>query len=289
MCTRGAGLHLAARVRVPPPATTVKGRFALVAIGLVLAAAGCGDDEQTAEQGRPQAKLVDSTAVEGGPQRQRNVLRGVVDEMDKTTLTRVAIGPPGGGENGAAVVVTFSSVGGPSVRGQWDEWIVAGAFSGRLSAAGLPARVSATGGHGTFTARPRLRGQPAPRPLSASQQAAVVKAIRSAVKQSGGKVVRLELRQPYGAAVALSIASDDPARFIKNKLRGVLDSLFEQRRRLEGIYLAVLDNGGRVELEWASWSRNPAGSYWVRRDLANCSPIRQSPPPGTEPPPDCPV
>jgi hypothetical protein len=185
--------------------------------------------------------------------------------------------------------VTFRSVRGPSVRGQWDEWIVAGSFSGRLRAAGLPARVGATGGHGTFTARPRLRGQPTPRPLSASQQAAVVKAIRGAVKQSGASVVRLEIHQPYGTAVALTIAPSDPARFLKTKLRGALDDLFKHRPRLEGIYLAVLDTRGRLALEWGSWTRNPAGSYWVRRDLANCSPIRQSPPRGSAPPPACPV
>jgi hypothetical protein len=270
----------------------MRGRAALVAAGLALATAGCGDDEQPASdakpaQARPQPQLIDSTAVEGGPQRQRNVLRTVVDGMEKTTLTRVAIGE--GGANGAAVLVRFRSVRGPSVRSQWDEWIVAGAFSGRLRAAGLPARVSATSGRGAFTARPRLRGQPNPRPLSASQQAAVVKAIRGAVKQSGASVVRLEIHQPYGTALALTIAPDDPARFLKTKLRGALDDLFKQRRRLEGIYLAVLDNRGRLALEWGSWTRNPAGSYWVRRDLTNCSPIRQSPPRGTEPPPACPV
>jgi hypothetical protein len=274
----------------------VKGRFALVVTGLALAAAGCsgGDDEETASeakaaQGRSQPKLVDTTAVTGGVPRQQETLRGVVDGMDKTTLTRVVIGPAAGGENGAALTVTFTAPRGPSVRGQWDEWIVAGAFSRRLRARGLPARVGATGGHGTFTARPRLRGQPDPRPLSASQQAALVKAIRAGVKQSGGKLVRLEVHRPYGAAIALSIAADDPARFLKSKVRGVLDNLFKHRRRLEGIYLAVLDKDGRLALEWGSWTRNPAGSYWVRRDLANCSPIRQSEPRGTKPPPACPV
>jgi hypothetical protein len=65
--------------------------------------------------------------------------------------------------------------------------------------------------------------------------------------------------------------------------------LDSHRRGLEGIYLAVLDERRRLALEWASWTRNPAGSYWVRHDLADCSPIEQSAPPGAEPPPPCPV
>jgi hypothetical protein len=277
----------------------VKASIALVATGLALAAAGCsgGDDEQGVReertaQGRPQPKLVDTTVVEGGQRRERALMKGAVGLMEKTTLTRIEISPPDAGrdaENGAALAITFTSGPEPTVRRQWDEWIVAGAFSRRLRAAGLPARVDARGRHGAFTARPRLRGQPDPRPLSRRQQAALVKTIRDAVRRSGGNVVRLEVHRPYGVAIALSIAAENPASFLKNKLRHVMDSMFVHRRRLEGIYLAVLDDRRRLAMEWGSWTRNPAGSYWVRRDLANCSPIRQSEPKGTKPPPACPV
>jgi hypothetical protein len=109
------------------------------------------------------------------------------------------------------------------------------------------------------------------------------------VRRSGGKVVRLEVHKPYGTAVALSVSAKDPPRFLKTKLRGLMSNLERHRPQLEGLYLGVLDGRGRLALEWASWTRNPAGSYWVRNDLANCSPIEQSAPPGAEPPPDCPV
>jgi hypothetical protein len=85
------------------------------------------------------------------------------------------------------------------------------------------------------------------------------------------------------------MSSREPARFLKTRLRPLMTSLDRQRSRLEGLYLAVLDETRRLVLEWASWTRNPAGSYWVRHDLAECSPIEQSAPPGTEPPPDCPM
>jgi hypothetical protein len=270
----------------------VKASLALLAIGLAFAAAGCfGDDEQAA-QGRVPVKLVDNAVVEGGRPRERALLRGAARGMEKTTLTRISIGPVQGRrktDSGAAVPIAFTTVPGPSVRRRWDEWIVAGAFSRRLDAAGLPAEIDASDGEEGFTARPKLRRQPDPRPLSRAQENAVVKAIRSAARRSGGEIVRLEVHRPYGVAVALSLESDDPAPLLKNKLRALMARLDAHRPRLEGLYLAVLDGRRRLALEWASWTRNPAGSYWVRRDLAKCSPIAQSEPPGTEPPPPCPA
>jgi hypothetical protein len=272
----------------------VKAAAALVAIGLGLAAAGCGggDDEDQPAPGRTPLKLVGSTAVQGGPPRERGLLRRAVAGMDKTALRRIAIGPPQGrrkGDAGDAVPIAFTPLRGASVRRQWDEWIVAGAFSRHLLAAGLPAEVDGADSQGGFTARPRLPKQPDPQPLSRVQEAALVKTVRSAVKRSGGQLVRLEIHRPYAVAIALSVRTAEPASFLKTKLRGLLSTLDRQRPRLEGLYLGVLDDEGLLVLEWASWTRNPAGSYWVRRDLANCSPIEQSAPPGTEPPPDCPA
>jgi hypothetical protein len=116
-----------------------------------------------------------------------------------------------------------------------------------------------------------------------------VKAIRAAAKRSGGEVARLEVHRPYGVAVAISLVADDPAKFLKQELRPLIGRLDDSRQRLEGVYLAVLDERRLLALEWGTWTRNPAGLYWVRRDLANCSPIRQSEPPGAEPPPRCPA
>jgi hypothetical protein len=271
----------------------VRAATAFVAVGLALAVAGCsGDDDEPVAEGRAPVELVENTAVGGGPRRERALLRRAVDGMDRTTLTRITIGPLRGrreGDGGAAVPLAFTPVPGASVRRRWDEWIVAGAFSRRLLAAGLPAEVDGADRDGAFTARPRLPRQPDPQALSRRQEAAIVNAIRSAVNRSGGRVVRLEVHKPYGAAVALSVSPKEPASFLKTKLRDLMANLDRHRERLEGVYLGVLDGRGRLALEWASWTRNPAGNYWVRNDLANCSPIEQSPPPGAEPPPDCPV
>lgn len=267
----------------------------LIAAGFVLVAgAGCfgGDEEQTA-QSRVPPKLVASTVVEGGPRRERALLQRVVGGMQKTTLTRISIGALEGRretKEGRAVPISFTLVpGGPSVRRRWEEWIVAGAFSRRLQAAGLSAEVDGSDSAGSFTARPKLPKQPDPRPLSRRKEAAAVKGIRNAARRSGADVVRVEVHRPYGAAVAITLSAEDSATFLKSRLRPLIGSLGDHRSRLEGIYVAVLDERRRLVLEWGAWTRNPAGTYWVRRDLANCSPIRQSEPPGAEAPPACPV
>lgn len=269
----------------------MKAFAALVAIGLALAGAGCfGGDDEPEPESRPAPQVVDTTVVDGGSRRQQALLRSVVGGMEATTLERMTIGKPGRDPDGAAAVaISFTPVPGTTTRRQWDEWIIAGAFSRRLLAAGLPARVEGADDRGVFTARPRLRGQPDPQPLPRKREASIVKGIRTAVTTSGAKLVRLEVHRPYGAAVAISLAPRAPAAFMKNQLRPLLRRLDVFRPRLEGLYLGLLDGSGRLVMEWGSWTRNRAGSYWIRRDLTNCSPIRQSGPKGSEPAPPCPV
>jgi hypothetical protein len=271
----------------------VKASAAVVAIGLAYVVAGCSDDDEETPTGREHPSLRAEIAVQGGSRRERDLLRTVARGMDRTTLQRISIGPVAGRRpaesGGTAVPVTFTASPGPSVRRQWDEWIVAGAFSRRLLAAGMPAEVDGSSREGGFTARPRLKGQPDPKPLGRRQERAVVNAIRAAARQSGGQVARLETHRPYGVAIALVIASSEPASFLKTKLRGLMESLDRQRSRLEGLYIAVLDETRRLALEWGSWTRNPAGNYWVRHDLAECSPIEQTAPPGSDEPPPCPA
>jgi hypothetical protein len=235
---------------------------------------------------------VDATVVEGGSRGERALLRRVMGGMETTTLRRIVIGPARTRretDGGKAVAITFTPVAGATTRQQWDEWIIAGAFSRRLLADGAPAEVDGADNRGGFTARPKVAGEPDPRPLSDEREAAVVRGIRNAATKSSGTVVTLEVHRPYGLAVALSLATEDPATFLKKQLRPLLVRLDQFRPRVEGIYLAVLDGRRELVLEWGSWTRNPAGSYWVRLDLADCSPIRQSEPPGTEPPPRCPA
>jgi hypothetical protein len=279
-------------VRSPSSGPLKKAIAAFLIAGLAFAAAGCsgGGDEDAIEVRQP-PKLVARTVVEGGPPHERALLRRVTGGMGETTLRRIVISALADGEadSGAAVAVRFTPVAGESARRQWEEWIVAGAFSRRLQGAGRPAKVAGSDPSGSFTARPRLPGQPDPRPLSRAREAAVVRGIRRAATRTGGEIVRLEVDRPYGVAVVLLLAVNDPASFLLERLRPLIRRLEVERRRLEGIYLAVLDRPGRLALEWGSWTRNPAGSYWVRRDLAECSPIEQSGPPDAEPPPPCPA
>jgi hypothetical protein len=263
--------------------------LACVAVAGVALAAGCGGSEDGAgDASRVPPKLVETTTVEGGTPDKRQLVRRVLDGMEQTALTRIQIaGANKGGKK--AVAIQFTPVSGQTARRQWDQWIVAGALSRRLLAADAPALVDGSDNGATFRARPRIEGNPDPKPLPAAREQAILKGIRSAVTRSGAELVALEAHRPYGLAIALSLATDDPARFLAEELRPLLTSLGAHRRQTEGIYLGVLDERRRIVLEWGSWTRNPAGTFWVRRDLEDCSPIRQSGPPGTEPPPPCPA
>jgi hypothetical protein len=155
------------------------------------------------------------------------------------TLQRSSIGPVTGrrtSDSGCtAVPVTFTASPGPSVRRQCDEWIVAGAFSRRLLAAGLSCRGRRKLPRGSVHRAAEAEGQPT-RNLSAPRQvSAIVKAIRAAANQSGGEMARLEVHRPHGVAVALVVASHDPASFLKTKLRKLMVSLDRQCSRLETV------------------------------------------------------
>jgi hypothetical protein len=273
----------------------------LPAIAIALVAAGCsggdGDEQATPEtsplpttQGRTVPKLVETTLVKGGSLVEKSLLRSAIAGMEETSLKQVTIGPIATRreiDGGKAIAITFTTIPAATIRRQWDQWIVAGAFSRRLLTAGLPAEVDAQDDRGAFTARPKVKGNPDPRPLSDDREAAIVAALRNAAEKSKADVVALEVHRPYGTAIALSLAPADTVTFLKTQLQPFLQSLNTHRLRLEGIYVAVLDEPRRLALEWASWTRNPAGVYWVRRDLANCSPISQSEPSG-KPAPACP-
>jgi hypothetical protein len=273
----------------------------VLGIGIVLAAVGCSLGESgkdpvegkapTALERRTVPTFVEGIAVKGGSSRERSLLQDAIDGMETTSLKEIVISGPAGRrktDGGRVIALEFASIPAETVRRQWDAWIVTGAFSRRLLAAGRPAQVDAKDDGGAFTARPRLKGTPDPKPLPRAREAAIVKALRQAATKAKAEVVTLEVHRPYGVAIALSLAPADTVRFLKTQLRPFLETLDAQRPRLEGIYLAVLDGERELALEWGSWTRNPVGVYWVRRDLANCSPIRQSDPPGTPPPPACP-
>lgn len=122
----------------------------------------------------------------------------------------------------------------PCTRGagrQWEEWIVAGVYSRRLDAAGVPADAGATDRDGGFTAMPRRGGNPDPMPLRVVGRRWVIRRIRAAAKRSGcGDLLRLEVHRPYGVAIAVSFAAEGPASFLNERLRPLIQSLDAHRR-----------------------------------------------------------
>jgi hypothetical protein len=144
----------------------------LIAIAIGLAVAGCaGDGDETAAttattaaiERRAVPALVESTVVEGGSAREQDLLRTALGGMEKSSVREITIAPAATRretEGGRAIAVTFTTIPAATIRRQWDEWIVAGAFSRRLLAADLPAEWRCTGP--TVSQSPSLSRPPIP-------------------------------------------------------------------------------------------------------------------------------
>jgi hypothetical protein len=107
--------------------------------------------------------------------------------------------------------------------------------------------------------------------VSERRVASVRQRLAAVTASSGGLLVRLGVRRAPEPAPELVIASIDPARYLKHGLPHLLPFLHGDN----SLYLAVLDERGRLVLEWAlNGDTNPNhGSLYVRPRLERCSPI----------------
>ena len=112
-------------------------------------------------------------------------------------------------------------------------------------------------------------------PLVAPRRLAKVhEQLANAIRASGGEIVRLAVRRAMEPAPEIVIATGNPARYLRHRLLGVLRLM----RADHNVYLAVVDQSGRIALEWAvNGDKTPnSGSLYVRPALEACSPISAS-------------
>ena len=206
--------------------------------------------------------------------------------MGDTRIEQIRIGEPEAAWKPFArsgVEITVETHPASGLRGNWEAWIVAGAFRDRSVSEGLPSVVvlnTADGGA-------RL-GPGGPRKPRLVERRAVAAQLRSAAANAGAVPAELALLEPYGVAYAITLRVGDPAWFIKERLPSFLEATDPFRDLYDGRYLEVVDAHGDPILRAGHATRLSFGGHWARQDLAGCNPIIHHRPWDYEPPP-CPA
>lgn len=231
--------------------------------------------------------------VVGGSADQRSLVRDILNAVDTDRIQHVSIEKPDPAwkplEPGD-VAVRVWTVPKTDGRAKWEAVLVAVAFADRSQEEGLPRVVAMEHrGVGTRLAAPAdaepplIRGTCAP--LSESEAS-------SLALEHGAELVELEAFEPWGLAVSLGLRVDDPARFLRDQMRGLENALHERLRECSGTFFELVDENGAFV--WRAWMVRGtsliAASSRTRPDLEGCYESGLSRPSllGDEPPP-CPA
>jgi hypothetical protein len=263
---------------------------------LVSAAAlvGCAESHHVSTQvALPPAKT--TVHIRGGTALERTLMREVVRGMRPRTVRAVRIekSPPRWWSIRSAVdlhIGHLPDIGRFQVRAGWEDRMIGGAFGRRLIAHGLHGTITLASRYSGDRIQPREFHTPDPQPVSTAQAENVADSFQRAAVRAGARVLEVSAGRPYGPAPSMTLEVRYPARFLKSKLRHLLEIYTGRWRRYEGYYLGIVDDRDRRVLETAGSIRARTGTSWVRRDLVSCSPVGFGPmAPKVKPPPPCPA
>jgi hypothetical protein len=270
--------------------------IALAAASAVLAGA-CGQatarPDHRAGQAMAPVSLTGPRAplISGGTAAQRALLRGIARAQGTTQIVRLTISPVGRlwKPNRPEDVQLTATLAGPRGRGhdnplgEWETWMVGGAFRDRSAVLGLP-RVLVIGDD---EGAQRATGGADPRRRPASGLAAFRRRVTAIAARSGARLVAVRVGDPdgYTAIVALQVA--DPVAFLRRGL-GALNARLGSLHA-DGTFIVVYEPSGRTldseggSLRLSSGLGGPADPRY-----ASCIPNRMS---GLSiaPPPPCPT
>ena len=227
-------------------------RTAIALVIGVVAVSGCGQSRQSALTthsrgiGAVAVPAAYAPVIAGGSPAERALLRRIVRGMRPTQLRMLTVEPapkewhplrPGDVE----LVATEARVarGHDNSLGDWEAWLVGGAFRDRSASLGLPRVVVVADGSGASRVTGG-RSLPAARP---DGLASFRRRVVAAAETSGGHVLFVRAAEPdgYSADVALQIAH--PVWFLRRRLQPLQVRL--QRLRSDGIFLALYEANGK--------------------------------------------
>ncbi len=220
-----------------------------------------------------------STDVEGGSEFQQALLREIVSGTRPTSIRKIVLVPSSRG--GLTLEIHAPD---RSLRTLWQGWLIAGAFRDRLKAAGHPTAISLRDGDSNGAALPPELGVP-PKAAKPEDVASARRTFRAAAAAIGSRLDELTIYRPDGVAVAATLESADPARFLVHQMPRFLAALGDRWADYDGTYIRLVDSSGSTVWESSTNARTPTGAVGVREDIAGCSPIANYGPT----PPACPA
>jgi hypothetical protein len=276
-------------------ARVVRLRIAIVVSGMALAA-GCGQvsGARPASASHPMRPIplpaAHDPAIRGGSQAERRLLARIVRGMRPTQIRTLRIVPatkdwhpirPGDVE----LVASEAPVphGHENSLGEWEAWLVGGAFRDRSAALGLPRVVVVAYGSGAG----RVTGGSDPPPAPARGLAAFRRRVLTIASSTGARVVDVRAGRPdgYSAAVSLQVAS--PVRFLRHRLSQL--QLRLHRLGSDGTFIALYEAGGRPLYVEGGSTRLQSGLAGVSDDrYRSCVQVGLGGPFSLAPPLPCP-
>jgi hypothetical protein len=273
-----------------PPATHL--RSILIAIVAVATTAGCGQAAGSGPAGHPSSMThvtlatFHDPAIRGGSPAERRLLAQIVRRTRPTQIRALKVilatknwRPLRPGDVELIASTTPVGHGLDNMLGEWEAWLVGGAFRDRSASLGLPRVIAVADGAGEQRAD-GLHPPPAPqRGLATFHRQAEALASRS-----GARVLSLRTGVPdgYSAAVTLQIAS--PVWSLRHRLPELQSQL--DRLGSDGIFLSLYEADGRALYVAGNSQRFESGEGQVRdARYASCVQVGLSGGPFTLAPP----
>ena len=263
-------------------------RPALGALAVALLLIGCGPATDSPSRDSSASVLPEevTTKIVGATPEQETVLREILAGLGaETRIKSVVITPDADG-----VAIDPHLEPGEPVRGEWELWLLANAFSARSRERHLqPVTALYVNGEGRSSLDsldPGMRRDP----VTAE---ALEERVHAGAKKSDASIDRLQLLSPNNPAVAVRLEVDDPASFIEQRADSFLSIVqTPDAAAYDGLFVELVDADG--ELAWSyshAASEDGEEALWgyIRPDLSGCDSRSFGGPPDKPPPPPCPV
>ncbi|HEV8449968.1 MAG TPA: hypothetical protein VGQ45_00930 [Gaiellales bacterium] len=230
----------------------------LVVVGLLT---GCGSatsaDTSCVGVGcRPIAVVVASsvihdggTRIVGGTGAQRALLHTILEGISSRDVPEVTVGPPPGtslmGGGGTWLIFHFPGDENRSQLGEWESWLVAGAFRDLSAARGLPAvRGDGVVFHPDVGSGYERLCCAAHHVTSAASRQTLTRRITEGIKRAGLTLISIRFAKPFHLAPIVIAKTSDPDAKLGSWMPK--SSPYGDDSNFEGAFLEVRNRAGRV-------------------------------------------